>query len=356
MKRYRKVLVLAAFVLSTILLACVERGLTSSLSTQQLATRWSEEEPFAQLACYFTGETGFSVDQIQSVERKLVTAMEEASITSTNENGGRNWIDAYSSQGELTIASNRASASVRAFGVGGDFFQFHPLTLLSGNYFDATDENTDGVILDEVVAWQLFGSNDVAGMEIEINGAVYPVRGVVRSDTGLFSEAVKEEAATIYVSYDILAGQYGGELSVDCYEVLVANPVDEFGKATLNNALGMEEDDYELIECSARFDLLHRIDVIKNFGIRSMTTQNIVFPYWENRARGYEDISALFLVLEVVCMVYPVFFLLQSAYRLWKKRKALKQKLIEKCKELWKFGYPLLKNTIKTYKLVNKRK
>ncbi|MBQ8279045.1 MAG: ABC transporter permease [Roseburia sp.] len=354
MKRYRKILVLAAFVLCTILLCCIERGITGSLLTQKLAERWSKEEEFAQIACYFMEEAYFSADQILSVERSLITAMEEASITSENENGGRNWIDAYSTQGSLMISSSRGSMEARAFGVGGDFFQFHPLTLLDGNYFDATDENGDGVVIDEMVAWQLFGSNNVAGMEVEINGTVYPVRGVVRSDNGIFSEAVNEEAATIYVSFEILEGE-DGSLPVDCYEVLVASPVKGFGKDAVTNALDMEESYYELIECSARFDLAHRFEVLKNFGIRSMTTKNIVFPYWENRARGYEDISALFLVLEIICMIYPVGWLLKKAYGYWKRRKELKKKFIEKCKELWGFVFPLLKNTIKTYKLVNKK-
>lgn len=355
MKRYRKTLVLAAFVLCTILLCCIERGITGSLPTQKLAERWSKEEDFAQIACYFTEEAYFSEDQILSVQRSLVTAMEEASITSENENGGRNWIDAYSTQGQLMIGSSRGSMEVRAFGVGGDFFQFHPLTLLDGNYFDVADENEDGVIIDENVAWQLFGSNNVSGMEVEINGTVYPVRGVVRSDMGIFSEAVNEGAATIYVSYGVLEGE-GGSLPVDCYEVLIASPVKGFGKDAVTNALGMEEAYYELIECSARFDLAHRFDVIKNFGIRSMTTKNIVFPYWENRARGYEDISALFLVLEIICMIYPVFWVLKKIYGWWKRRKELKKKCFEKCKEIWEFVFPMLKNTIKTYKLINKKK
>lgn len=354
MKRYRKILVLVACVMSTILLACMERGITGTLSTQELASRWSKEETFAQLACYFTEEAYFSEDQIISVERSMVTAMEEAAITSTNENGGRNWIDAYSTQGQLTIASSRASLSVRAFGVGGDFFQFHPLTLLDGNYFDGTDANEDGVVIDELVAWQLFGSNNVAGMEVEINGVVYPVRGVVRSDKGIFSEAVKEEEATIYVSYGILEGE-DGSLPVDSYEVLLVNPVDGFGKETVINALGLSEDNYEIIECSARFDLAHRIEVLKNFGIRSMTTKNIVFPYWENWARGYEDISALLLVLEIICMIYPVCWFIKKALGWWKRRKEIKKKFLEKCKELWKNVYPVLKNAVKKYKLVNKK-
>ncbi len=355
MKRYRKILVLAAFVLCTILLCCIERGITGSLPTQKLAERWSKEEEFAQIACYFTEEAYFDADQILMVERNLVTAMEEASISGENENGGRNWIDAYSTQGSLMIESSRGNMEVRAFGIGGDFFQFHPLTLLDGNYFDSTDENEDGVIIDEVVAWQLFGSSNVSGMEVEINGTIYPVRGVVRSDMGLFSEAVNEAAATIYVSYPILEGKEGS-LPIDCYEVLVANPVKDFGKDTVTNALGMEEKSYELVECSARFDIAHRFDVIKNFGIRSMTTKNIVFPYWENRARGYEDISALFLVLEIICMIYPVCWLLKKAYGYWKRRKELKKKFFEKCKQFWGFVFPVLKNSVKTYKLVNKKK
>lgn len=353
MKRYKKEWVLGLLVLSVFLLAWMEHGITEGLSTQQLAKRWSTEEEYAQLACYFAEDAYFYEDQIQSVERTFAEGLEEASITGTKENGGRNWIDAYSAQGELMIASNRASISVRAFGVGGDFFQFHPLTLLDGNYFDTTDMNGDGVIIDEMVAWQLFGSNHVAGMEVEINGNIYPVRGVVRSDKGLFSEAVREEEPTIYVSFDILEGEES--LAIDCYELLALNPVKGFVKETFKNALAMTEEQYELIECSARFDLAHRFAVIQNFGIRSMTTKSIVFPYWENRARGYEDVSAFILVLQIICLIYPVLWLCKKGYGLWKRRKELKKKLWESIKEFVKKRYTLLKNRKKTDK-VNKKK
>lgn len=355
MKRYRTICALAVCILCTVLLCCIERGLVGSLGTQTLAERWSKEEEFAQFACYFTEEANFYEEQVQAVERSLVTTMDEAAITGENENGGRNWIDAYSREGKLVISSDRGSVEARAFGVGGDFFQFHPLMLLDGSYFDSSDENGDGVVIDEMVAWQLFGSNHVSGMEIEINGAIYPVRGVVRSDSGIFSEAVNEGAATIYVSYSILEGE-GTTLSLDCYEVLLANPVKDFAKDAVIKAIGLEETDYELIACSARYDLSQRFAVIKNFGIRSMTTKNIVFPYWENRARGYEDISVLFLVLEIICMIYPVCYLLKKVYVYWKHRKEWKKKVWEKCKETCGFVFLLLKNTGKTYKLVNKKK
>ena len=356
MKRYKKMLILAACVIGTLLLVCMERGMVGSLSTQQLAKRWSRENDFAQIACYFSRDNSLDASQIVAVQRSMVAGLEEAAIDSTNENGGRNWIDAYSSQGECLISSNRSNMKVRVFGVGGDFFQFHPLTLMDGSYFDATDENADGVILDEVVAWQLFGSNHVSGMEIEINNAIYPVRGVVRSDSGMFSEAVEEEAATIYVSFEILEELYSGKVGVDCYEVLIANPVKGFGKEVVSKSVGMDEKEYELVEVSARYDFMHRIDILKNFGVRSMNTRNIVFPYWENRARGYEDVSALFLVLEAVCIAYPIGWFLRRCYGVWKKRKELKLRFFEICRNICGNIVQLLKNTIKTYKLVNKKK
>lgn len=355
MKRYKKVLILAACLIAALLLACIESGIVGGLSTQHLAKRWSDKEDFAQLACYFSRDNSFDAEQIVAVQRSLATSLEEAAFGSTNENGGRNWMDAYSSQGECHISSHRSSMNVRVFGVGGDFFQFHPLTLMDGNYFDATDENADGVILDEVVAWQLFGSNNVSGMEIEINDAVYPVRGVIRSDRGMFSEAVEEEAATIYVSFEILEKIYSGKVGVDCYEVLIANPVKGFGKEAVEKAIGMEEKEYELVEVSARYDFLHRLDIIKNFGTRSMNTRNIVFPYWENRAKGYEDVSALFLVLEALCLIYPVAWLVRKCYKLWKQRKELKKRFFEICRNICGNIVQLLKNKAKTYK-VNKRK
>ena len=331
MKRYKKELVLGGFLLLTLFLSIFESAVTNSLATQQLAKRWSKEESYAQLACYFSEDVSFTKEQILAVERSLITGMEEASIIAEKENGGRNWLDAYSTQGEVVIASNRAVLSVRAFGVGGDFFQFHPLTLLDGTYFDNTDFNQDGVVIDEVTAWQLFGSNHVAGMEVEINGTIYPIRGVVRSDNGLFSDAVKEEEATIYVSFGILEGEE--TLDIDCYEVLLANPVETFGKETLINALNMEEDEYEIVECSTRYDLAHQLEVIQNFGVRSMTTKNIVFPYWENRARGYEDVSALLLVMQIICLIYPICWLLKKGHCFWKNRKETKKKIWEKVKQ-----------------------
>lgn len=356
MKQYRKVLVLVSCMLSAVLFSCLQRYLVNGLSTQQIAKRWSAEEPFAQIACYFEKDAAVMPGQIPGIQRSLITALEEAAISGETENSGRNWVDAYSAQSKMTISSSHGTAEVRAFGVGGDFFQFHPLMLLSGNYFDNDDENSDGVILDELVAWQLFGANQVAGMKVEINGTVYPVRGVVRSDSGMFSEAAEEELPTIYISYDILAKEYEDSCPIDSYELLIADPVDDFGVTALTKALSLDEKSYEMVEVSDRYDLRHRFEVIKNFGERSMSRKQIVYPYWENRAKAYEDVSALLLILELACLCYPLIWVLNGIRKLYKNRRNIRQGCREKIKNCWQKLELLLKNSRKTYKLENRKK
>ena len=311
-KQYRKILLLVLMICAAVLFGCVERALGRQLSTQQIASEWSAEDSYAQISCFFSKDAAVTKDYVIQLEQKLKTALQEASEDTSDVNG-RTLVDCYSTKGELTLYSDRASITARAFGVGGDFFTFHPLKLLSGSYFDGEDLNKDGVVIDENVAWQLFGSNNVAGMYVEINGVQYPVRGVVKSDKGYFSDAADEEAATVYVSYEILEGRsdsstggmdsaaastpaagttgskggsYGQSAgtTLDSYELLIKNPVQKFGFNALKEALGLDKSIYEIVENSSRFGLMNRFTVLRNFGIRSMNTKNIVFPYWENRA------------------------------------------------------------------------
>ena len=334
-KQYKRQIVTGLLIVMALLLAGAGRLLTGQLKEQNVASEWSKKDDYVQLSCFFSKDAGMTSEQILPVERQLTEALQNAAAE--NESGmGRSYVDAYSSQGQLTVYSDKTSVTVRAFGVGGDFFQFHPLKLLDGTYFDGNDFNGDGVILDENVAWQLFGGNHISGMTVEIDNVVYPVRGVVRSDSGFFSEAAEEEKPTIYVSYGILAKGKEEPLPVDSYELLILNPVKQFGFRALKDALGLDETAYEIVENTTRYGLLNRLALLKNFGVRSMRTKNIVFPYWENRARAYEDVVELLFVLELLCLIYPAVRLVRFLHGMWKRRKKLVQNLWKFLKELYK--------------------
>jgi hypothetical protein len=313
----------AVFVILTLLLVYADHRFTAQLTDQTLAGRWSDDGSFSQVSCFFNSGSGLSEDALVPLRYQLNEALTEAGISAeTEDETGRFLVDAYSTTTTLTASSTRGSTDARAVGVGGDFFLFHPMTLLSGTYFDGDDLNSDGVILDEDIAWKLFGSYNVDGMEVTIGDVVYPVRGVVRRKLGAFSKAAGEDTPTIYVSYGILpvdASEMTGSVPIETYELLIRTPVTGFGVTSLTEALGLDEGNYEMVENSSRFSLSHRWKILKEFGARSMRTGTLVFPYWENRARAYEDAAVLLMVFEGLLLLYPAIYILYLLIALFRR-------------------------------------
>ena len=175
--------------------------------TQLMAERWSksEENRAAQVSVFFSENLGMTEDEIVNFEHGLDSALVEASITNTSENpDSRLWIDAYSATGTITLERENKSASVSAIGVGGEFFQFHPLKLVSGAYFSGNDVMQDYVVIDEEIAWQLFGSNNVAGQTITIKGVPHIITGVIERQQDILSKAAGLNSSVAYVSYNTL--------------------------------------------------------------------------------------------------------------------------------------------------------
>ena len=85
-----------------------------------------------------------------------------------------------SSIGKLTDIVSASVDSVQIIGVGGDFFQFHPLNMISGNVFSENDISKDRVVLDENTAWTLFGAYDIAGKTVTIEGRQFVIAGVYK--------------------------------------------------------------------------------------------------------------------------------------------------------------------------------
>jgi hypothetical protein len=195
---------------------------------------------------------------------------------------------------------------------------------LSGAYFDSTDENGDGVVLDAETAWTLFGSSNVAGMEVEIGDRVYPVRGVIEREKGLFAKTSGDEQSMIFVSFGVVngadtsfsddmgmnAGMYSVAAGATTFEMLMKNPVKGFAAdvltKVLKDAFALQDDVFEVVENSSRFNFVPELNVLKDFGNRSMKTADIIYPGWENRARAYEDVVSVFLLIRILLLIYPV--------------------------------------------------
>ncbi len=312
--------------------------------TQTMAGRWSDDGEASQVSCFFSVDSGITEDAIIEFEHTVDGALADASVLQESENpGARLWADAYSADGQVTLSTGKTNLTADAIGIGGDFFLFHPVKLLYGSYFSGNDLMQDYCVIDEDAAWQLFGSNDVAGMMVEIGGIPHIVVGVVERPSGRLAEAAGLDSTLVYVSYKTLS-ELGRDNGINHYEIVMPDPVTGFAVNFIREKLGNDEKETEVVENTSRYSLVSRLKLLTQFGTRSMNGKAIIYPYWENIARGYEDILTLLTLFEILFLIYPlglglVFFCIWWRHkgwtlkdiRLWLMDKA--QRCVEKLRE-----------------------
>lgn len=290
---------------------------------QRMAERWDSEGGAAQISCFFPDSVQAEPETILGFEYMLKSKLQEASIEPPSENA-RLFASAYSAKGKITLSSNLASVETGAYGVGGDYFMFHPLELEPGSmYFGGDDMMQDRVLLDQNTAWQLFGSYDIAGQPITIGSGpeshVGVVAGVIRSESGWMNEKAGAAESTVYLSYEML-NTYGQHSGINAYEVVMPNPITGFAKGIVEENIGFEKEKLQIVENTSRYSMLSLFGVIGQFGTRSMNVKAIIYPYWENAARGWEDILSILLALRLVFLAVPVVLSVLWLRKCWKTR------------------------------------
>lgn len=302
---------------------------TKNLYDQQAAHRWSEEgEEYAQISCFYPISMTLSDFDYLSIHHSVEDALVKASLEALSEDA-KLFTDAYSVSGKINIATENHDKKVNVIGVSDNFFLFHPIKMLTGSYFDENMIMKDGVILDEDTAFALYGSNDVVGMPVYIGNEPYYIRGVAAREDGYFAKQAGLSEAVCFVSIDtlkthgIIEGSY-------TYEVVMPNPVDGFAKNTIVTALNDTEQKIEVVENSLRYSLDAKKDIVMDFGIRSMSKNSILYPYWENIARAKEDVCGGLFILQTVSFAIAGILLIYYIRMLYKKRTWSLKKLADK--------------------------
>ena len=294
--------------------------LAGKQAEQHVDRRWDSEGGAAQVSCFFSPNAKITQDSIESFEHTLDNALKEASIEQDSPNpGARLWADAYSADGTITLSTDRGSVEADALGIGGDFFLFHQPRLINGSYFSGSDLMQDYVILDRDASWQLFGSDDVAGMTVNIAGRPHLVIGVVERPEGKLYEAAGLDGVRVFVSYETLS-KYGQSGGINHYEIVMPNPVKQYAENYVREKLGTPEKEVEVLENSSRYQIGKRLGLLLSFGTRSMNGKSITYPYWENVARGWEDVFAVVLILQILFLLCPSVIVGSALILSWKRR------------------------------------
>lgn len=310
----------AALTAAFCVLCIVYSNVADRLLTQQAAERYQGEgeQRYAQATAFFPLGAEKSIADIYTFRSTIDQKLLDVSLEE-QDGAPPLWIDAYSGAGRLTVTGNKGRAEVAACGVGGDWFSFHPLTLRSGSYISEDSLMHDQVLLDERLAWQIFGSYDLAGMTVTIGGKPFVVSGVVAIEDDKASQKSYSETGEIFLHFDALLELTGEEGGIDCYELVCAEPISGFTWGLLSEGFK----DALTVKNTGRFSLKNTLSVMSDYGTRSMQTAGLALPYWENAARLTEDTLAALLVAMVLCALLPAvcaaWLLVRLLRRGWRK-------------------------------------
>ena len=298
--------------------------LSRLLPSQLEAERWrgGSDIEYAQISCFIPVDETVTRDQIGAFREEMAKKLHEAALDIDTDDVLS--ADAWSCVGKVSVSSALGKGDVYATAVGGEFFSFHPITLISGSYITAEDLMQDRALLDEETAWLLFGGTDIQGLTFKINGVPFVVAGVIEREQDFATKEAYTDGMGVFISYDAWvtlnsasAGEAGdaaagsagtasassASAGIQCYEIVLPNPVKNYAVGVVREKFPIGRG--EIVNNTERFQSENLWKLIKGFGTRSMQTRGVIYPYWENAARGVEDRAALLLLAGTAALVLP---------------------------------------------------
>ncbi len=303
------------FVLCAVLVGIFElavRGIAGQIDFIDAGKRWAANgERYAVISLYTEESAALTKDQVESWVYSIDSALLEASIT-LNENA-RSWAYTYAAEETMSVTGPKATATAEIIAAGGDFFVFHPLQFLYGAAFLNDTSNPNGVVIDEDLAWKIFGAVDIVGMEMTINDTPFTVVGVTEreSDHGIYAYTYGERPR-MYMSYAGYIKVRGDEAHITIFETALPNAVKSFAKNIFSGVVQTNEESTSVSEASDRFSLLNRYNNMKILKYSWIRENKIEYPYWENEALVADYRCAILMIFEIALAAISVTAMLIS--------------------------------------------
>lgn len=281
--------------------ALAGRGFVS----QDAAARWQREQPFSQISVFFSADAAVNDESVAAMRSQIGQILAAANMAP--ENGGPAWTDGYCAETGFTAVTEANSRPARAICTGGDYFAFHPLEMVSGWYYREDELDDTLVVLDEPLAWQLFGSSDVAGMTVELDGWPCTVAGVAHAPRQADESDAYGDTGTVYMSYSLCC-RLRPEVPVTCYEALLPEAVGGFALQTVTGAVTAAESERQIIQNTGRFTLHRSLAGLRQLPRLVQRTDRVSYPFWENAARAAQARACLFAAAAVAAALWPCLY------------------------------------------------
>ncbi|MBQ2325527.1 MAG: hypothetical protein II377_04685, partial [Clostridia bacterium] len=259
----------------------------------------TSDTKYVQLAAYLGEDKYLSPDGMMEIKNTIESKLLENSI----EPKGNYLISGSREQG-VSVTRNNVSFDAIATVYFGNWFLLHPDMPVSGGYVDESAATTDFCVIDDLTAWRAFGSTDVCGMELEINGKIYTVCAVNRADRGEYAEYYGTKPR-VYILYSS-AAMRDNRLAFTSLEAVLPSPVSDFAESIFKDAVASYTKEVYVI--TDRFSPIELFDNIKTFSSLGVM-EGKSFPYYENVARIMEAKCAMILAFEGTFYILAILFL-----------------------------------------------
>lgn len=148
----------------------------------------------------------------------------------------------YTYKEAVTIEGMGKQQKAVAIETNSDYKRVYGLSMEEGNFFNESGCQSEDVVLNETLAFQLFGSNQIIGEEVKVNGKSFKVLGIAR-DKG------KNEGAVLYLKGLVEQGEdtvYVEEIGV--YSYMKQNLLNHEKMQQILQALNKDKDEYKIVK------------------------------------------------------------------------------------------------------------
>ena len=311
------VITAAASLTCAVLFFALAVTVPGKLYDQQAAKTWETDGEdamsYAQLSVFLARDAGLGYDDLAKlqydIDQQYIT---DGIFIKSESKTARLWVSAAAAEGTVSLSRDSGgSVTANVSAVIGDYFLFHPLQMMSGQYLNPTEASKDIVLLDWNTAWRIFGGYEVTGMTLEVAGHPCVVGGVFEKEKDDPTEN------RIIMSFELYE-RINSAAELNVLEFILPNPVTGHGKQTLEKQITATEENRVMVENSVRFELKSLFEAVTGFDDTIAQSKSIALPYFESRARVAEFRGGVFLLLAVVFAILPatgVFIALVKIYR-----------------------------------------
>ena len=309
----------AVMLAASLILTLTASAEAKSHTYNYAAERWDSGGDYAQISCFFSENAGFTVDSVASARMQILNNLKNVSVIP--EEGQKLCPDGWSAPlGQASIKgklSGRSEADITA--VGGDYFLIHNFTLIDGAFFSDKDIMQDGIVIDKNLAWALYGSSDISGMTLTVNGSEFYISGVIDTPATDEERECAGDLPRAYISYEGASlfssgGNFMEEGSsavpsdfrkVTCYEVIMPDPVKNYAYESMKGYFEGYGKNAQLLQNTGRFGAVKRLKALKNMEKLAVRDNAVIYPYRENASRIAEYKLSYLYLWRVICMIIP---------------------------------------------------